>query len=415
MVLIALSLVGLMGMLVLSIDAGYAYRQRRLAQTAADAGAQAGAIEIFRAHPDSARPAAFAETARNGFTNGVNNVVVIVNKPPASGPHAGDDKFVEVIVQQALTTYFGRVVNRPSVTVQPRGVAGVVQPANGCLYVLDPTAAKALEIKSSGELIADECAVIVNSNDPDDAISVSNNGSGLAATTIAVTGGAYLQSGSTAYITPSPTEGVAPTPDPLSGVVMPDVSGPCTYNIATQPIVAGQKLLPGVYCGGITVSVAGVTMDPGLYILKGGGLRVQTNAGDLTGIGVSFVNTNGPGNNASAFDILEIDSHGTVNLSAMTSGPLANILFYQDPAAGKPGTVYVNRVHSGDPAQPSFITGTIYLPTQKIELAGSDGTLTIDGGVIAKTVQVQSDGSIHLGGGVAGGGVGAFTRATIVE
>jgi hypothetical protein len=403
-------MVGLMGLLALAIDGGFAQRQRRMAQTAADAGAQAGAIEILRGHRDSAVAAAHSETTRNGFANGANNVVVTVNNPPASGPHTGDTAYVEVIVLQSMATFFGGVLNRPSVSVQPRGVAGAVSPANGCLYVLDPTAAKALEIKSSGELIASDCAVVVNSNDPDNAISVSNNGSGLAATSIAVTGGAYLQSGSTAYITPAASEGVPASPDPLAGVVMPSVSGAC--NFTNISIVAGQNLTPGVYCGGMDIDVTGVTMDPGIYILKGGGLTVHTTSGELSGTGVAFINTNGPGNNADQFGILNIHSGAVVHLSAPTTGPLQGILFYQDPSAGKVGTDYTNRLHSGSA---STVTGTVYVPTQKIELSGSGATFTINGGVVAKTVLMQSDGTVILGGGVAGGGVGAFTRAVIVE
>jgi type II secretory pathway pseudopilin PulG len=412
LVLIAVSMVGLVGLLALTLDVGYAHRQRRTAQTAADAGAQAGAIEIFRGHRDSAVAAAHSETARNGFTNGSDNVIVTVNNPPASGPHHGDTLFVEVVVQQTLATMFGIVLDRPTLSLQPRSVAGVVHPANGCLYVLDPTADKALEIKSSGELIATECAVIVNSNDPDAAISVSNNGSGLAATSIVVTGGSYLQSGSTAYITPSALEGIPPSPDPLAGVVMPDVSGACDFTDVS--FGSGTNTIgPGVYCGGLQVSNSGtvLTMTPGLYILKGGGLTINA-SGTVNGIGVSFINTNGPGNNANDFAIMNIHSGAIVDLEAMTTGPLQGILFYQDPAAGKVGTNYVNRLHSGSA---STVTGVFYFPTQKIELGGSGATLTINGGVVAKTVLMQSDGTVVLGGGVAGGGIGAFARAAIVE
>jgi hypothetical protein len=134
--------------------------------------------------------------------------------------------------------------------------------------------------------------------------------------------------------------------------------------------------------------------------------------GTLNGVGVSFINTNGPGNDPDDFDILNIHSSATVDLEAMTTGALAGILFYQDPLAGKAGFAYTNRVHSHSG---STITGVIYVPTQKIELAGSGAGLTITGGVVAKTVLMQSDGTVHMVGGILGGGAGAFTRAAIVE
>lgn len=201
-------------------------------------------------------------------------------------------------------------------------------------------------------------------------------------------------------------------PDPLAGLVMPSVSGACDYTDVS--ITSGTATIsPGVYCGGLQVSnnTTVVTMNPGLYILKGGGLTVNA-GGTLNGTEVTFINTNGPGNNPDEFAIMNIHSAAVVHLSAMTTGALEGILFYQDPSAGKVGSNYTNRLHSGSA---STITGVLYFPTQKIELSGSGATMTINGGVVAKTVLMQSDGTVILGGGIAGGGVGAFTRAAIVE
>src|SRR6476619_6630206 len=87
--LVAITMVGLMAVLALALDGGVVKRQRRLTQNAADAGALAGAQEIFRNMVydtviNSARNAATS----NGFTNSVNHARVLVDSP-TSGTYVG--------------------------------------------------------------------------------------------------------------------------------------------------------------------------------------------------------------------------------------------------------------------------------------------------------------------------------------
>src|SRR6266567_3745979 len=121
-VLVAVSLVVLMGMLVLAIDAGNFQRQRRMAQTAADAAALAGAIEIFRNRPDSIDQSAKSEAKRNGFEDLVGGDVVTVTYPAASGNFTGD-KYVDVVVQRTVPTAFGSFFGQGSAVIHSRATA----------------------------------------------------------------------------------------------------------------------------------------------------------------------------------------------------------------------------------------------------------------------------------------------------
>src|SRR5437867_5669258 len=96
--LVAIVLVGLMGLLALAVDGGSIQRQRRLAQNAADAAAQAGAMEIYRTHTDTATVFAAArdEAARNGFTTGSGGVRVIASTP-TSPDHFTGSGYVKVV------------------------------------------------------------------------------------------------------------------------------------------------------------------------------------------------------------------------------------------------------------------------------------------------------------------------------
>src|ERR1044071_1629837 len=81
----------------LALDSCYMYFHKRNMQTAADAGAYAGALEKLRGNSD-VDTAVKQDTALNGFTDGSDNVTVTVNDPPSTGSKSGNTNFVEVIV-----------------------------------------------------------------------------------------------------------------------------------------------------------------------------------------------------------------------------------------------------------------------------------------------------------------------------
>src|SRR5215203_2313098 len=83
LLLVAVTMVGLMSLLVLAIDGGNLQQEKRFAQTAADAAALAGAQEIYRNHTTLTEitDAARAEAQRNGFQNGVGGDSVDVIYP----------------------------------------------------------------------------------------------------------------------------------------------------------------------------------------------------------------------------------------------------------------------------------------------------------------------------------------------
>ena len=93
----AITLPVVVGAAGLGVEAGKWYMMKRQAQTAADTGAFAGALELAAGTTSKAKPAARQEAARNGFPEG-GDVTVTVNIPPTSGSHVGNTKAVEVIV-----------------------------------------------------------------------------------------------------------------------------------------------------------------------------------------------------------------------------------------------------------------------------------------------------------------------------
>jgi hypothetical protein len=414
--LVAVTLIGLLALVALGIDGGILQRERRLAQNAADAGAQAGAQEILRTQiQDTVYASARNEAARNGFADGVNGVTVTVDTL-ATGQAFGGGKYVRVRVSKAISTIFSGALGRSSVTVHAQAIGGIVPPSASCIVALDPSSKQTLMVQSGAQLTASGCGISVNSSNSD-ALDVRGTGSVLDGTgAISVRGNYVVASGGT--ITNTPQTGVAAAPDPMAYLTMP-APGPCSppYNTVGYKVVQPQRdttLQPGVYCGGIKVGTVNVTFAPGMYWLMGGGMDIGS-AGHLDGTGVTFINMNGPAadGGANKFGIINMQNNGTVvNLSAMTTGPLAGILFYQDPSAGKAGQTYVNMIKSG---VGTTFSGSLYFPTQDLTVE-SGGSITVNGGIVAQQILVQNN-ATHLTVTGAGGGSGYFKlkRASIIE
>src|SRR5215218_577012 len=122
----------------LSLDASYMHYYKRRMQTAADAGAASGAHQLMRAQSnDSVIVAARDDAARNGFRNGTDDISVNVYHPPQTGPRAGNDSFVEVVVRQQRPTWFMRAVGVNNAEIVARAVAGPIGESSACVYALN--------------------------------------------------------------------------------------------------------------------------------------------------------------------------------------------------------------------------------------------------------------------------------------
>jgi hypothetical protein len=115
-------------------------------------------------------------------------------------------------------------------------------------------------------------------------------------------------------------------------------------------------LKPGIYCGGLSIGgSANVTLNAGVYVMKGGPLAISGKA-SIRGEYVGFYLT-GKGANFS------MGPNTTIELSAPKDGVMAGILFFEDRKASttQKHTIRSNAARS--------LVGTFYLPR---------GSLTID-------------------------------------
>jgi hypothetical protein len=146
-----------------------------------------------------------------------------------------------------------------------------------------------------------------------------------------------------------------------------------------------KYITPGVYCGGISISGgATVTMSAGTYILLGGGLSVSGGSILSDTSGVTFYNTYGTGH---PYGAISLSGGANVQLIAPTTGPLAGILFYQDP------TVVGGAASTFSGGTSTFFEGALYFPTTALSYSGSaTANYTI---IVAKTVSFTGGSTLN--------------------
>ena len=383
--ILAAAMALILGLCGLAVDVGLLYTARRSMQTAADAAAVAGATALRDAQ--TASSAARAAATLNGFTNGSNDTTVAVNNPPASGTYSGNASYVEVVVTQPQPTYFLRALGYNTVSVSTRAVSGTIS-GPACMYSLNKTASNAFVVSGGSPLTAN-CGVLVRSNNSSGL--VVSGGSTLTATTIGVVASGYSASASS--VIPTPATSVAPFGDPLASLVAPSVGSipstctttPDTTSEHGYTAVNGATISPGTYCGGITVS-GGKTLNlnPGTYILYGGGLTVSSS--NLVGDGVTFYNT-GTASGNTAYKPIVFSGGSSTSLKAPTTGSLTGILFFQDRSL----TANLNQQNTISGTSGAVIQGAMYFPTTPLVYSGGSAVNTAYSLMVADTLTVSGN------------------------
>jgi Flp pilus assembly protein TadG len=290
--LFALMLITLLGMVGLVIDGGMLMADHRHVQNAADAGAQAAAMELYLGNSKDAATTAATTFVQN--YNGLSNATVTVNFgsdiSSMAAPQHKTDRYVEVIVTYSWRTYFIHLLGfGTKQAVQARAVAGyeAVSSGEGAI-VLDPTARPGMSVSGGASLVVDG-AVVVNSrsagldqygNDVDWGYqkygSTTSNNSTLQARLIQIRGGVDTVSNYTNYDPSGPSPLFARGPivsDPLRDTPSPQQSNVSSISNWTRQaavkVSTGQTvtLNPGVY-EDIQIGGGTVTFNPGVYILS---------------------------------------------------------------------------------------------------------------------------------------------------
>ena len=160
-----------------------------------------------------------------------------------------------------------------------------------------------------------------------------------------------------------------------------------TIEVSRNRTGSDVDILPGMFCGGLTVDGINVDFLPGEYIVKDGPLSF-INGAEAVAEDVTFIL-------AGAGAVLNIQSQSSLKLRAPTEGPRKGLAVMEAIDSSAPG----NRSYE---EQSSLIAeggslqvfGTVYLPKQKLDVLGQNTSI----GSMAPSTSFIAD-RIHISGG----------------
>ncbi|MHC5537957.1 hypothetical protein ACYOEI_06965, partial [Singulisphaera rosea] len=263
--------------------------------------------------------------------------------------------------------------------VRARAVARgtTAQPApysTASILLLDPSASGSLSVAGSAKVVADS-GIQVNSSNAS-AVSATNAGT-INAKSLSLVGNYTTSSGGSIQGTVS--KGAASVTNPMANVAAPDPSTLPTQSFTTTD--GSATLNPGVYNGGLTFGGGmNLTLNPGIYYMKGGSFNVA-NGVTLNGGGVMIYVDNGGGQ-------FSIQGGGVINMSAPTTGTYAGIVMFQDPNSSK--TISIAN------GSTTTITGTVYAAGATVPIAGGAQNGQYGSQFIAKNLNISNNTNIKV-------------------
>jgi hypothetical protein len=428
------------------VDLGMSWMLRRHEQNAADPAAVAAAAYIEEGDSAATRAkmhvAACFYAKQNGFfepddagcsaARAANQLRV--HWPPATGPFAGNDGMVQVVIRENHPSFFGRVFGRDVATVTTSAVAAREQTSanSNSLVALHPDACAAGKTHGNGTVTI-QPAVNPETGTPYNGgyvhVNSTCNPGGTYDNACSNGSGAFKQAGSagTRIVAPmifingtceqnggtvvSPvTEGAGVTVDPMANLHgprqqdypaghCPTRQGSMIVYVDSTPTSTGCEwnrtgttvtLTPGVYYGGLKISGNNVIvrMQPGIYIMAGGGLSISGSATLDSTPSVIGGGTN-PGTDPARVLIYSTDNttdpacatstaarcvQGQIKMSGQSSlrvwgldsGPWKGLLMWQDKRGRQPDAP-IELVGQGV----LNLAGTVYAPLANVKITGN--------------------------------------------
>ncbi len=396
LVVTAVSMMTMVSVLLLLLETGIIMDTRRKAQGACDAAAMAAAQALLRKEQ-------VAKAIREGELfvsehNAIPEVNVIINTPPKTGPYAGREGYCEATLRlNAPYNSFSIFMGSDAPEITARAVAGYDRVSSADMIIaLDKEFSPGLNCVGNGRLLIDG-GVITNSqgwgvdeygNPVDGAINgyggnITSNGVFIGKR-FDICGGVNEPLGFQPWVPGdvSPLHCQKPlVPDPLLYLDTPTVStGVVPIDYGRAKIASDNAtaiLYPGMY-DDIAISGGNVTFEPGIYVIRGGELRIT--GGNVYGDGVMFYvtlkswdpysgypdnldfNSPPPTNNAQRGGIT-VTSDATLHGLKDPASPFDGMLFYQRRINDMP-------VHVSGNATAGQVTGTVYAKWSELTLSG---------------------------------------------
>ena len=350
----------LIGAIGLGVDGSHIYAQRQMAQSAADAAAQAGMISIFDGtNAIATNPARF--TAGTAFTCGSSDArtpckyanlngfdastgdTVSIGFPGAAGApgvNLSSDtvNVVQATVTRSVQTTLLRFLGPTATNVTAKATAAIVLVQSPTpIVVTDPTNSNTLSMNGTTEIDitgGPTRSIQVNSSNAQafgggGTIDLSHAGPNGTGADFGVFGGDATNPGSVKlgttghYVSPA-----SPVLDPLANLTPPSTAGLTTNPLS--PTINSPKdgclttcteYSPGLYTGGLNFKGQNVIFKPGIYYVQSTG-------------GVVFKNTTGGGTNNNAMCVgCAVDPNTGSGMLIYDTGPAGSTV-NNNPSGG---------------------------------------------------------------------------------
>jgi Bacterial Ig-like domain (group 3)/PKD domain len=262
------------------------------------------------------------------------------------------------------------------------------------IYVLNPTAGGAFTA-SGNAAVKLPGAVLIDSSSPT-ALSASGNAS-ITSPSIRIVGG-FSKTGNASFSV-TPQTGITPFTDPLAGLTAPN---PTALGLTNKGSInlsgnGSQMISQGIYTQINVSGNAHLTLNPGVYVIQGGGFTVSGNA-SVAGNGVLIYNAGSNFPSAGGnFGGITLSGNGTITLTPPTTGQYDGVVIYQSRENTRALSLGGNAS--------AGITGDVYAANALLSLSGNTqlkaplvvGTVNVSGNVSLTQIAAGSDGGDTTG------------------
>jgi hypothetical protein len=339
--------------------------------------------------------AANGAAAANGVDPSVvTNTVIVTQNPTVGGVSCAS--CVQVQLAKPNPTIFMSTLSQMlggnsfgSVNVAAKAIAGAPSAGLACVYIMDPTAAKALQIHGAGNINMPDCGVYVNSN-ASNALCVTGSAGKSTFPWIDVVGnqpsngncGGNLNSSTSVNL------GSSVQSDPFGNLTgpIPDKNGNCSgINTTTDSATTTIKTAYNAPSGGTVCFKNAIALNSGANL--GGGLYVFEN-GLTIGSGTVTVGTSSSGATLDVYGgSYSQNTSSSLTIYAPTSGTYNAIAVMQP--ANNTNDMSLQFGSSG-----ATLDGMIYAPAALVTLHDQGGGGVTATGVVAGTMYVN--GTINI-------------------
>jgi len=388
-----------LGFLAIAVDAGSLFRQRRMAQSAADAVSQAAAQEIALGYSSDEQSVANQVAKLNGFdTTLATNPATVTLTTPSSGAFAGSN-YIQATVSKPIHTIFLGAFNSKLayMSVAAQSIAGGSNSSPTCVCVTGGSTTD-LQLSNNSKISASACGVVVNSTSSE-AITMTG-GATLSALTLGTVSSSWdnssnINDGASIAASTKIVQGISngcsvtPPAAPSYGACLPD-PGASGGTVSVGPAATGGTICYTSLSVGANSGVT--TLNPGIYVISNGNLHFESGSNghsNLGGNGVFFyllANGSLVIDNGANVNLVAGDSSESGGAIATTTGVYNGILVYQPVANTTAMTIA-----GGSTA---YMSGSIFAQGSAMTLSNGTGS-TISGGILAQTLVMSGGATLN--------------------